>query len=348
LGDAAPSRLRAWGLDGLIARIESPRLVRQIRRLCVPVVDVLGWHSIPGVPRFGNDREAVVRLAVDHLRGQGLACFAYCGFPGVEFSDRRADFFKACVASLGFVPRVDTGRQRRRQATLAEIEAEGPIGEAALGEWLASLPKPVGVLACNDARAVQVLAACRARGLPVPDAVAVIGVDNDEILCELADPPLTSVELNNARIGYEAAAQLDRLMRGYRPRAEEVRIPPIRVVPRRSTDVLAVADPAVASALRLIRERACEGLAVTDVTAHVHASASTLKRRFAALVGHSPVSEITRVRIDRARYLLVTTTLPVVRIAAMAGFEDAAWFCKQFKRQTGRTPAQYRDDAGTR
>jgi LacI family transcriptional regulator len=169
-----------------------------------------------------------------------------------------------------------------------------------------------------------------------------MGVDNDEVLCELSDPPLSSVRLNNGRIGYEAAAMLDRLLHGKRPRRQETRIAPLGVVARRSTDLLAVADADVVAALRFIREHAAEGIAVTDVLAHVAVSASTLKRRFAGLVGRSPRAEILRVQLQRAQQLLATTHLPLREIARLTGFGQIQGFCKIFRAKTGCTPGRYR------
>lgn len=345
LSDRAPDGLRKWKPDGIIARIESPTLLNQIRHLGLPTVDVLGWLRCPGIPRFFNDRAAIVRMASDHLRHQGLTCFAYCGLPSLASSQIRANLVEAYLGSLGFATHIfPHGGKRLGYRPLVKIEAACLQWQDRLIEWLRSLPKPVGIQTYNDLLAQQVLAACRAGGIRVPDEVAVVGVDNDEILCDLSDPPLSSVALNHPRIGHEAAALLDSMMQRRRPRVEEVCIPPVGVVSRRSSDVLACIDPVTASALRLIREEACNGLSVTDVTHRLHVSPTKLKQRFTAFVGHAPMEEITRVRIDRAKHLLVSTSLPVGAIASQTGFQDSAWFCKQFKKRTRQTPNEYRAD----
>lgn len=343
LADAAPESLPKWGADGIIARIENRRLIRQIQRLGLPTVDVLGWHAVPGVPRMGNDRDAVVRMAVGHLRHRGLERFAYCGFSGLRFSEERAEAMVGYVSRLGFSVEVYQGRSARRPADVASIEAKGLLRERSLAAWLRSLAKPVGLVACNDACAHQVLNGCCDAGIHVPGQVAVVGVDNDEVLCELSYPPLSSIRLDNERIGYEAAAMLSRMLRGERPSAEETRFPPLGVVARRSTDTFVADDPDVAAAVRWIQEHACQGISAADILEQVALSSSTLKRRFAQYVGHSPKQHVLQVQCDRAKELLTGTSLRVHQVAARCGFPNVEWFCKWFKKTTGHSPSQWRE-----
>jgi LacI family transcriptional regulator len=289
------------------------------------------------------DEPAVVRLAVDHLLGCGLRHFAYCGFAGLGYSESRCRYFVRYVAESGREPHVYQAPHPTRGST-STIEDHGLIDENDVAAWLRSLPKPLGLVACNDIRAQQVLNACTEYGIAVPRDVAVIGVDNDEVLCELAYPPLSSVELNVPRIGYEAAALLDGMMRGLPPAAEETAVAPLGIVARESTNVLAVPDD-LAAALRFIRERACDGIDVPEVLRHVLLSRSTLERRFAAFIGSTPKAEILRVKIQRVKELLSTTDLPLARIAPLAGFNNVEPMCNLFKSKTGRSPGQYRKES---
>jgi LacI family transcriptional regulator len=191
LGDDAPHWFRRWKGDGVIARIESPRLLTMMRRAHRPCVDVRGLYLARGIPAVDTDDAAVARLAVTHLIERGFQRLAYCGFAGLDYSIRRRDAFIAHVRSLGHEPLVYEGDGRPRAGDTTAIEAEQLLYEDHIAHWLAGLPKPVGVMACNDIRAVQVLSACRDHGIPCPDDVAVIGVDNDELLCQLSDPPLS-------------------------------------------------------------------------------------------------------------------------------------------------------------
>src|SRR5262249_15168697 len=153
-----------------------------------------------------------------------------------------------------------------------------------IADWLAALSKPVGLMACNDDRGQQVLEACRLSGLQVPDEVAVIGVDNDEFLCNLSSPPLSSINIGAERTGYEAAALLDRLIAGGRPPTDPLLLPPLGVVVRGSTDVVASQDRDLAELIRFVRENACDGLRVEDALRRTSLSQSTMQRRFKALL----------------------------------------------------------------
>jgi LacI family transcriptional regulator len=176
----------------------------------------------------------------------------------------------------------------------------------------------------------------------VPEQVAVIGVDNEELLCRLCDPPLSTVVPNARRVGYEAAQLLDRMMSGARAPRHEVLVPPVGTVARQSTDTLAIDDPEVAAALRYIRERAPDGIRVEDVLRHVPISRSLLERRFRRAVGRSPHAEIRHVQVRRAAQLLGETDLPLKRIAELAGFAHMEYLSYVFKRATGQTPRDYR------
>jgi len=211
-----------------------------------------------------------------------------------------------------------------------------------LVEWIHELKKPVGVFATNDLRGQHVLDACARENVAVPEQVAVIGVDNDELLCGLCNPPLSSIIPDPERIGFEAAGWLDRMMQGQSPGEALIEIPPQGVSVRQSSDAFAVADPMVAAALRFIRERACDGASVRDVLDHLHVSRSWLERNFRKLLNRSPQAEIRNVQIKRCKALLRTTGLSLEKIAALAGFEHPEYMSVVFKRETGDTPGHYR------
>jgi LacI family transcriptional regulator len=211
-----------------------------------------------------------------------------------------------------------------------------------VARWIHSLPKPLGLMACNDFRGIQALDACRRAGIAVPEEMAVIGVDNEELVCKLAYPPLSSVVPNARRIGYEAAALLDRLMRGEPEPTIPLAIPPLEVITRLSTDVNAIADPDVAAAMRFIREHACEGIGVDEVLAQVPVSRSVLQRRFRSLLGRSIHAVIAAVRLQRAKQLLVETDLSLAVIAKRTGFSHVEYLCAAFRQAVGLPPGAYR------
>ena len=235
----------------------------------------------------------------------------------------------------------------RHDCHLYRPKEEGAAAEqvAEIGRWIATLPKPVGIMACYDSRGQQVLDACRSAGLAVPDEVAVIGVDNDELLCELASPPLSSVVPNAHRAGYVAAARLDRLMAGKKVTPMAELIPPLGVANRHSTDAFALDDRAIVRAVRMIREHACEGINVSDVLKTVPLSRRVLEQRFQKLLGRTPREEILQVRLARVKQLLGETELALYQIAERTGFEHVEYLSVVFKRETGVTPSAWRADA---
>ena len=317
-------------------------MVRAVRKLGVPVVDVRQRYRIERIPAVNTDDAMTVALALDHLRERGLQQFAFCGFAGANYSRDRSAHFRARLAADGRESFVYEGRPTSGTLDTTSVEESEIDAEAALGDWLESLPRPIGIVAANDIRAQQVLSVCRQRRLLVPEEAAVIGVDNDEVLCELCDPPLSSVQPDVRGIGYQAAAILDAMMRGEDAPPETVCLPPLGVVVRRSTDVLAIADRQTATALRLIHEQACRGISVQDVVRQLALSRSTLERKFAASVGRSPKDEIERVRLERIKQMLTETRHPLRVIADRTGFPFPEYLNTFFKHHTGETPAAFR------
>ncbi|QEL20784.1 XylR family transcriptional regulator [Limnoglobus roseus] len=328
----APSALRHWDGDGLIARVENPQVAAAITATGKPVVDVSSARLLPAAPWVETDDAAIAQAAFEHLCGLGLTHFGYAGDERFNWSRWRQQHLVQVAAAAGFdcsvCPAVDRERwARQRDATAA---------------WLAGLPRPVGVLACYDLRAREVLDACQVAGLRVPDDVAVLGVDNDELLCDLADPPLSSVAPNAARAGAEAAALLDRVLTGAPVPPAAHLIPPVGVIHRQSTDILAVDDPDVAAAVRFIRANAPRGIGVADVLRAVPVSRRVLEARFSKVLGHTPHEEIVRVQLGRAKELLVQTDLPLAAIADRVGFAHAGHLSVVFKKATGQSPGEYR------
>lgn len=335
LGEPVPSWLKDWQGDGILARVDNRRAATLIRRTGLPAVDLR--FSVPnlGFPGVGIDNRAVVKLAFEHLRNGGLRQLAFCSVPRGRnaWMDLRCQLFQELVEAAGHTCHVHTGRVAR--PTWEEEQEE-------LVEWVTGLPKPIGVMACNDDRGLQVIDACRRARVRVPDEVAVIGVDNDEILCNLCSPPLSSVDINTPRIGYEAASLLSRLMAGQQPPAQPVFLPPRGVVARGSTDVLTTGDRDLAVALRLLREGACEGLRLNELPQRSLLSQRTLERRAHELLGRSPKEEMNRIRMEKAKELLSETSLTVSAIAEKCGFSQAKYFSQVFHANQGITPCQYR------
>ena len=338
-GDDPPRWLRRWRGDGVIARIENQRIASAVVESGLPAVDVSAARKVATLPWVETDDRAIANAAARHLLERNFRQLAFCGDDRFNWSRWRSEHFRRAAADARVPCSV--------YEPLARARRDWDAMEDEIGQWLLALPRPVGVMACYDIRARHVLDACRRVGLAVPDQVAVIGVDNDEFLCDLSDPPLSSVAPDTRRTGYEAAALLDRLMSGReRRRGQAIFVEPLGVVARRSTDVLALGDADVSAAVRFIREHACDGIGVKDVLAEVPLSRRVLEDRFRKLLGRTPHDEIARVRFERVRQLLRETRLPLAEIARRSGFRNAEYLATAFRRQLGISPNAYRKSAG--
>lgn len=338
-GDAPPGWLRRWHGDGIIARIETPQIGRAVAASHLPAVDLSAGRHVPGIPWVETDDEAFSRAAVHHLLQRGFRQFGYCGEPQFNWSKWRREYFEQMVEQAGGQCYVYESTATAGKPTSYQREHRRLLA------WVRKLPKPIGVMACYDIKGQQVLDACREAGIAVPEEVAVIGVDNDALLCNLASPPLSSVIPNTHRTGYQAAALLARMMAGEQLGEQAHRIGPLGIATRHSTDIVAVDDPDVAAAVRLINERACEGINVADVLREVPLTRRDLENRFRKILGFTPHEEIVRVRIDRVKQLLGETDLPMTRVAQLTGFRHVEYMSAAFKRRVGLSPREYRRTA---
>ena len=330
--------LRRWRGDGILAYAGDHGVARRLLRCGIPCVEIYGVVEDRNLPRVGCDDRAIGRLAAQHLLERGLKRFAYCGFAEVGWSENRSLGFSATAAEAGFPCHLYHDVRDKR------IPRAWEKAQHALAAWLRALPKPVGLMAGTDLHAQQVLDACRRARVAVPEEAAVIGVDNDEDLCRLCDPALSSVINNPRQIGYEGARLLARLMRReVRPgEAEPTLIPPLGVAARGSTDITAIENREAAEAVSFIRKHACDRIQARDVARAIDRSRATLYRLFQDALGRSPRQEILRVQLERAKTLLTQTGHTLDEIADLAGFNDAAYFSVAFKRELGLTPGTFR------
>lgn len=334
----APGRLPSgWRGAGIIARVADRAMARYLQAAPGAVVNV-STASIPGItfPTVAADLRAAARLAVEHLLNQGFRHFGYFAPLGISYVDIHYESFVQALAEAGHSCSLFTARRG------AGPDVAWQKRQRDLQRWLDRLPKPVAILTWTSDRGREVLYACRALELHVPEQVAVLGGDEDSLLCETCNPPLSGVALTSERIGYEAAALLHRLLKGQRPPADPILIQPTRVVVRQSTDILAIDDHDLAHAIAFIRGRAGVPTQVSDVLRAVPVSRTWLERRFQQTLGRSPAEEIRRVHIERAKYLLVDTDLPVPEVAAASGFRSREYLAYAFKQTTGLTPREYR------
>jgi LacI family transcriptional regulator len=329
--------LVGWPGHGVITVIETPAQARTAPRIGLPVINLSGILRRAGVPRVMVDQEAIGRMAAEHLLECGFQRFGYYGPPGVWYATLRRRGFtehlrrEDCPCS---VLEVTGGMTRRRP---------GHRWQESLQRWLKALRPPVGILAASDAHGAILIEACDQIGLCVPHDVAVIGVDNHELTCELCHVPLSSVSRSARLVGFEAARLLDQWMAGGRRPRADVLIPPDGVVRRRSTDVQAVDDPHVAVTVRYIREHVDEVFGVERLLPLVPLSRRWLEHRFRDCLGVTPHEFISRVRVERAKQLLGgSRKLSMHQVAQACGFADSRRFRIVFQRIAGTTPTDYR------
>lgn len=341
LEDPLPSWLESWRGDGAIVRCDSQSMLIALQSLRLPCVDLRGNFPSPW-PVVRCDDRLAVRCAVNHLIDRGLTRLAFCGYETVSYSHRRLEEFTLYMAELGLTFATYQSPPPFKQATTVDIEQANVLFESALANWLRALAKPVGIVAANDIRGQQLLATCRTIDMLVPEQIAVVGIDNDLTLCELSDPPMSSVELDAHQIGLQAAEILDEMMSGREYSGKSASIPPKGVIKRQSTDAIVVEDPQVAIALRYIRLHASMGLSVEDVASQVPLSRRTLERRIRESLDCSINELIIRHQLEQAKKLLAETDWSLMVIASRSGFRHGEYLSTLFKREMGITPGEYR------
>jgi LacI family transcriptional regulator len=300
-----------------------------------PAVAIDVREKIPGIPNIVGDSKTIAHLASDYFRGLRLTHFAFCGFPDIAWSIERGELFRDLLAKAGFA--VDIFQPRPANPTPGSARERQQ-----LVRWLKSLPKPVGLFACNDDRGKDIIEACRLVQCRIPDDIAVLGVDNDPLVCELTDPPLSSIVLDFEKAGYQAAELLDRMMAVKTLRGQNIVISVSRIETRRSTDVLAIGDLQVLQAVRFIHHNASKPIQINDVALAAMLSRRTLFARFRAALDRTVHQEIRRVRTERIARLLLETDWPVYQIAGEMGFRSPEHIARFFKKEKGLTPAAFR------
>lgn len=334
------SQAKDLQVNGVIATIDDKRIVKVLGLTGLPAVVEPAKNQIPGFPSIFDAADKVGQTCAEHLLSLGLSNFAFCGFENFCWSEARKRGFDKKILEVGLqtysykVPR--SGAQVRWDNE-----------QTALTEWLRSLPKPLGLMACNDDCGHYVIEACHIAGLRVPDDVAIIGVDDDELICDLTNPPLSSAALNHEHAGYKAAELLDKMMSGEKVDKETViHLEPSHIVVRQSTDVLAVSDYDLVKALRFIREHSGRAIQVHDVVEAVALSRRVLERRFREVFKKSVYDEIRRARVERVTRMLLETDFSVSQIATFLGFPSDKHIGRYFRREKGMTPQRYREKFG--
>jgi LacI family transcriptional regulator len=334
---------RGWSGDGIIARLSSQTQAEHVRQAAVPAVDVdMIMADRRGLGRVVTDDVERARLALDHLLDRGFERFAHFAPSRTGHATLPGECFRAAVEAAGYDCAVyRPGHRARRRIGWSEQQM-------AVSRWLASLADRVAIFAADAHCGRQLAEICQVEGISVPDQVAILAGDTDELMCNVSTPSLSSVLLASERIGYDAAALLDRLMSGRRVPNAPTYVKPLSVTSRQSTDVLAIENAEVVEAIRFIRSHATDGIVVADVLKQVPVSRRWLEMRFQQYLGRSPADEIRRVRLAKAARLLAHSDLSIARIAEACGFPGATRLGIVFRKHFGQTPLAYRRQAHPR
>lgn len=328
---------RGWSGDGVIARLSTAGMAAHVRKAGVPVVNVSGI-TLSGVelPRVTSDNRASVQMAIEHFTSRGIRHMGYVGLPRRTYSLERQNLFvEECLA-----------RELEHQVFHAREGKGSSLWDrqrSSLEQWLFDLPKPVGVLTWGIKRGVEVINASLTRNLRVPDDVAVLAGDDDDLLCCAVRPTLSGIIVPAEQIGHDAAEMLDLCMKGETIEQTTLHLPPTGIADRNSTDVLAMEDADVVAAVRFIRDHAHMPLLIDDVAHAIATSRRSLERRFQKELGRTIGEEIARVHLDRAKSLLATTDMPIPKVAEKSGYGSPEYMSGVFRAAVGITPLKYRN-----
>lgn len=335
-------RMKKEDIDGIIARDMTE--LEEIKKRGIPAViaSTIKEKSTPMhliYPIVTTDNESISKMAADHLRGCGFKNFAFCGYNEIEWSRKREEAFVKEISHVGYKTEVYQ-QPKSKHKRLWENEQQ------ILAEWLKLLPKPIGLMACSDDRAQNVVEAAKISEIRIPEEIAVIGVDDDKLVCNLSSPPLSSIALNTISAGYDAADLLDRLMNGEPMAQQKILIKPTHVAVRLSTSTLPIEDPDVVKAIRFIREHAKENIGVNDVVEATMLSRRVLETRFRSILHRSILKEIRRLRVEQIAQMLVETNLPIKEIAQKLGYTGTDHISRYFRKEAGISLLAYRHKYG--
>lgn len=324
----------SWKGDGVIAAVRDEWTARHLCAFNLPTVNVSSWEQSRSqwhVVRTDDRRRA--ELAFEHFRERGFQHFAYYGPPSPRYSVSRGTMFEDVVTEAGY-------RCQMFPTTSRGLSWQG-IQERTLC-WLQRAPRPLAVFVADPVPGVRLTEICNMAGLRVPEEIAILVGDTDDLLCEISDPPLSSIVLASEQIGAASVRILDQLMKGETVSLRTELIPPVRIVERQSSEMLAIDDPVLVEAVQLIRRLAHTGIQVTDLLRLLPVSRRSLEYRFQEFLNCTPADEIRRVRLEHVKLLLATTDQTTEQIAQATGFCSSSQLCFAFRKTTGRTPQEYR------
>jgi LacI family transcriptional regulator len=333
-----PKLSESWVADGMI--VDLPDILMSVSSKGVAVIGIDIRESVQGVPNIIPDDYTIAKIALEHFMDRGFFHLAFCGFEGIHWSFKRGKYFAELAEAQG----LHTAEYQIKNVQDAFFMDETLL---TITRWLKNLTYPLGLLACNDDCAKIVSAACESAGIRIPEDIALLGVDNDEMICLPNSPPLSSVVQNFEKSGLEAAKLLDLIMKGQEKLANQrIVIQSTHIVARHSTDILATKDPDIATALQYIRQNINQPIGIPDVVAATMMSRRALEYRFQKVLGRSVGSLIRSQRADQISKLLIETNLSISQIAKELGYTSAEHIARYFRREKGMSPSEFRNTKG--
>ncbi len=326
-------QLKDSDADGIIMR--SGLETEKILSMGLPaIVSSTPKEPIPNIPNIVSNHKAIGQMAAKYFLDQGFTNFAYCGFENIPWSKVRCDSFSAQIAKASKKTLVYNPKETKNKNPWQQ---QNPMAD-----WLKSLPKPIAIMACSDDCGQQIIEAAKTANMKIPNEVAVLGVDNDDMICNLTNPPLSSIEMDIEKAGYRSAQMLEKMMTGKKIKDKFIYVNPIRVITRRSTDILAIKDADIAEAMKFIHKNSSRPLNIFDVTEKISISRRSLERKFRQTLSRSILDEIKQSRIEKIIHMLIETDLPISQIAMALKFSSSQNMSRFFQRETKITPLSYR------
>jgi LacI family transcriptional regulator len=340
--------LKERGCKGAFVSIQTTIKAEELLRIGIPVIGVATVQNMLNVPFVSANSKDVAQMACEYLLKKKFENFAFFGLTQARWSTERLEHFSQYLAKRGYSVHVFKEKQvlLRNDVTPFTrlwINTALTTGQQKLIEWLKQLPKPVAMLASCDIFACYLINVAKEAGFSIPDEIAILGINNDNALCNICDPPLSSIAFNFKKAGYDAAKLLDKMISGHETmQGQCIEIQPTHVETRGSTDIYAIDDTAIVEAMKYIRENGNTPLQVDAIASHVCMSKRLLQLRFHDLIGKSVHDEIVQAHFEIAKAMLIETNLPVDEIAAHSGFHYTSNMRRAFIKITGMLPQKYR------
>lgn len=326
---------KEWNADGIIAQISNEAIFNQLVQLKKPLIAQDAIERFPQIPNITGLYKETGKLAAEYFIDKGFTHFAFYGFDDIVWSRERSEGFRKRIEEEGYKVHV-----------YEHLKEETPplwsYKESSLSDWLKGLPKPIGLMTCDDNQGQHVTEACKAASIQVPEQISVLGVDNDSAICNLSDPPLSSISLNTEKAGFETAQLLNKMMLGSADHFHDIIVEPLKVITRRSTDFLAITDKEISKALHFIYYHHKEKICVDDVVNATALSRRVLEKRFQLVLKRSILDEINTLRIEHVKQLLEETELSISEISIACGYTDVKNLSRYFRSREDISPMEFR------